>query len=67
MFKTAILTAVAILLSGSVLATSTTAPVKDITPVVAPLKASAYETSHNPEQPKPTPLKPTAPASKNTL
>lgn len=62
MFKTAILTAVAILLSGSVLATSTTAPVKDITPAVAPLKASAYETSHNPEQPKPTPLKPTAPA-----
>ena len=47
---------------GSVLATSTTAPVKDITPAVAPLKASAYETSHNPEQPKPTPLKPTAPA-----
>ena len=62
MFKTAILTAVAILLSGSVLATSTTAPVKDITPAVAPLKASASETRHNPEQPKPTPLKPTAPA-----
>jgi len=63
MFKTAILTAaVAILLSGSVLATPTATPTRDITPAVAPLKASAYETSHNPEQPKPTPLKPTAPA-----
>lgn len=62
MFKTAILTAVAILLSGSVLATPTATPTRDITPAVAPLKASANETSHNPEQPKPTPLKPTAPA-----
>lgn len=62
MFKTAILTAVAILLSGSVLATPTSTPTRDITPAVAPLKASAYETSHNPEQPKVTPLKPTAPA-----
>ena len=62
MFKTAILTAVAILLSGSVLATPTSTPTRDITPAVAPLKASAYETSHNPEQPKPTPLQPTAPA-----
>lgn len=62
MFKIATSLLVAILLSGSVLATSTTAPVKDITPAVAPLKASANETRHNPEQPKPTPLKPTAPA-----
>ena len=62
MFKTAILTVVAILLSGSVLATPTATLTRDITPAVAPLKASAYETSHNPEQPKPTPLKPTAPA-----
>jgi len=62
MFKIPATILTVILLSGSVLATSTTAPVKDITPAVAPLKASAYETSHNPEQPKPTPLKPTAPA-----
>ncbi len=54
-------TILAILLSGSVLATPT-APTRDITPAVEPLKASAYETSHNPEQPKVTPLKPTAPA-----
>lgn len=66
MFKIATSLLVAILLSGSVLATSTTAQVKDITPAVAPLKASAYETSHNPEQPKPTPLKPTAPAPQKT-
>lgn len=32
MFKTAILTAVAILLSGSVLATPTSTPTRDITP-----------------------------------
>jgi hypothetical protein len=62
MFKIPATILTVILLSGSVLATSTTAPVKDITPAVAPLKASAYETSANPEQPKPTPLKPTAPA-----
>ncbi len=62
MFKIPATILTVILLSGSVLATSTTAPVKDITPAVAPLKASAYETSHNPEQPKPTPLQPTAPA-----
>lgn len=62
MFKTTSLLAVAILLSGSVLATPTATPTRDITPAVAPLKASAYETSHNPEQPKPTPLQPTAPA-----
>jgi hypothetical protein len=62
MFKIPATILTVILLSGSVLATSTAAPVKDITPAVAPLKASAYETSANPEQPKPTPLKPTAPA-----
>lgn len=62
MFKIATSLLVAILLSGSVLATPTATSTRDITPAVAPLKASAYETSHNPEQPKPTPLKPTAPA-----
>lgn len=62
MFKIPATILTVILLSGSVLATPTSTPTRDITPAVAPLKASAYETSHNPEQPKPTPLKPTAPA-----
>ena len=44
MFKIPATILTVILLSGSVLATSTTAPVKDITPAVAPLLASAQTT-----------------------